>query len=237
MKILAIIPARGGSKGVPQKNIKNMAGKPLIAWTIELACSSGLFDSVIVSTDDAKISGIALKHGADVPFLRPLELAQDDTPTLPVIAHAVNWLKKNKGMEYEYIVLLEPTFPMRTEQHISEAIELLYSSGADSVVSVVPIHGHFNPHWQFTIDKDNTPQIFTGEDISDIVTNRQELPVTYTRNGAIYAFKTELLFEKKPSLYGRKVQAYIMGEEFNTDIDTLDDWGHAERKMNNINKK
>jgi len=237
MKILAIIPARGGSKGVPKKNIKNMAGKPLIAWTIKLAHSSGLFDSVIVSTDDAEISNVALKHGADVPFLRPLELAQDDTPTLPVVVHAVDWLKKNKGMEYEYIVLLEPTFPMRTEKHISEAIKLLHSSGADSVVSVVPTPGHFNPHWQFTIDKDNTPKIFTGEDISDITTQRQKLPVTYTRNGAIYAFKTELLFEKKPSLYGRKVQAYIMGEEYDVDIDTTNDWNHAEKKMDNINKK
>lgn len=230
-KTLAIIPARGGSKGIPRKNIKHLAGKPLIARTIEPARAAGVFDRVVVSTDDAEIADVARQHHADVPFLRPQALAQDETPTLPVIEHAVQWLKENEGVEYEYVVVLEPTFPLRTPEHIKEALALLYESDADSVVSVVPVPGHFKPHWQFLLNDNQTLSVFTGEAVRDIIPRRQELPVTYTRNGAIYAFKANLLFQENPTMYGEKTVGYLMGEEYSVDIDEPDDWDRAEAKI------
>lgn len=234
--VLAIIPARGGSKGIPRKNIKELAGKPLIAWTIETALTSKSIDRVIVSTDDEEIAAVARRHNADVPFMRPRELAEDDTPTLPVIIHAAEWVEKNEGMEYEYIVILEPTSPLRTSQHITEAMALLRENGTDSVVSIIPVPGHYNPHWQFTLDDKNTLRIFTGEEMKDIIPRRQLLPTTYTRNGAIYAFKKNLLFSGAPSIYGNNVIGYRMEEEYSVDIDTLEDWIRAEEKISIMKK-
>lgn len=229
-KTLCIIPARGGSKGIPRKNIKEFAGKPLIAWTIESAKAAGVFDRIIVSTDDKEISEIAQHYEADVPFLRPSELAQDDTPTISVIVHAVQWLEENQEDSFECIVLLEPTFPLRTPQHIKEALSLFNEGDADSVVSVVPVPGHFNPHWQFTINSDQRLTVFTGEDFRDIIPRRQALPTTYTRNGAMYVFKADLLSEDVPNMYGNKVLAYVMEEKYCADIDTQEDWNRTEEK-------
>jgi len=136
-KILAIIPARGGSKGIPKKNIVNINGKPLIQYTIEVAKESKLIDRVIVSTDDDEIAEISEKLGAEVPFIRPAELAKDGTPTFPVIKHALKWLKENEKYKPELIVLLEPTFPLRTVEKVDEAIKVISSDEeADSLRGV-----------------------------------------------------------------------------------------------------
>lgn len=235
-KTLAIIPARGGSKGIPRKNIKNFAGKPLIAWTIETAQKSLAFDRICVATDDKEISDIAKGLGIEVPFLLPPELTQDDSSILRVIAYVLEWFEKNSGQKYEYAVLLEPTNPLRTVNHIKESLEMLSGSNADSVVSVSRVPGHFNPHWQFTIEQGGELTIFTGEGIRDIVPRRQHLPATYYRDGAIYAFKTNLLFSDKPSIYGERALAYVIDEKYTIDIDEPGDWDFAEKKKVDIHK-
>ena len=234
-KILGVITARGGSKGIPGKNIKELAGKPLIAYTIESARASGIFDRIIVSTDDEKIAEVARGYGCEVPFLRPAELAQDATPHVAVLQHAVSFLKEKENYVPDYVVILQPTAPLRTSVHIREAAELLQATGADSVVSVCEVPGHFNPRWQFIIDNSNHLNIFTGEPFSDIVRRRQDLSRTYARNGAVYLFKTGLLFDPaKPNFYGKNVAAYVMKPEVSVNIDTMEDWEEAERKIAGI---
>ncbi len=230
-QILALIPARGGSKGIPGKNIKEFCGKPLIAWSIEAARQSGLVSRVVVTTDYDEIGEIAKKFGAEVPFKRPAELAQDTTPTLPVMIHAVNYLKETENYAPDYVLLLEPTSPGRQMRHIKEAVELILKTGADSVVSVVEVPGRYSPFWQFKVDDNQRMEITTGGSLKNIITRRQNLPKTYTRNGAIYLFKTELLFEHEPSIYGDDTRAYIMDSAYSLDIDTLEDWSEAEDKM------
>lgn len=228
-KILGLITARGGSKGIPGKNIKELAGKPLIAYTIEAAKKSGVFDRLILSTDDEKIAHVAKQYGCEVPFMRPAELAQDTTPHLPVIQHAVQWLSRSDNYVPEFVMLLQPTAPLRQPWHIREAVEFFKKTSPDSLVSVSEVPGHHNPHWQFHVDKNGRLVIFTGEKFSDIIKRRQELPKTYTRNGAIYLFKTDLLFDLiNPSFYGGRVVGYIIDEEYNANIDTQEDWRKAE---------
>lgn len=170
--VLGIITARGGSKGVPRKNIKDLGGKPLIAWTIEAAKESGVFSRIILSTDDEEIAEVGKKYDAEIPFMRPSELAQDTTPTLPVLIHAVNWLKENDNFYPDYTVILQPTVPFRQGWHLHEAVKLLESSGAGSVVSVCEVPGDFNHHWQFQLDEEGRLKIFTGEELKNIIRRR-----------------------------------------------------------------
>lgn len=230
MKILGLITARGGSKGIPRKNVKLLAGKPLIAYAIDAAKESRVFDRIIVSTDDVEIAEVAKQYGADVPFMRPEELAQDVTPTLPVLVHAVEVLKKD-GYAPDAVMLLQPTAPLRRPEHIRESVALFIKSGADSVVSVSEVPGHHNPHWQFNLDSEQRISIFTGEAFKDIVKRRQELPKTYTRNGAIYLFKTGLLFGSAPSFYGNDVRAFVMDAKDSVNIDSLEDFALAESRL------
>lgn len=230
-KILGIIPARGGSKGIPGKNIKEFCGKPLIAWTIEAALESKALSRLVVSTDYEEIAKIAGKYGAEIPFFRPAELAGDKSPTLSVIIHTVKYLMNNEGYKPDFVLLLEPTCPSRKAKHIKEAIDLILRTAADSVVSVVEVPGHYNPFWQFRVDNNQKMEIFTGGSFNKIIIRRQDLPKTYTRNGAIYIFKTELLFSVEPSFYGNDSRAYIMDAANNVDIDTPEDWLEAEKKM------
>ncbi len=236
MATLGIIPARGGSKGIPRKNIKELGGKPLIAHTIQASLESGALDRVIVSTDDEEIAAVARQCGASVPFLRPQELATDTTPTLPVLVHAVEWLKEHEGFSPDITVILQPTTPLRQPRHIQESVDLLRTSRADSVVSMSSVPGHYNPHWQFKVDAENRIAIFTGESLSDIVKRRQDLPLTYTRNGAIYAFKTNLLFQDPPTFYGDDVRAYIMEECYSVNIDSEEDLLLAGEKLRQTNE-
>ncbi|MDD5071977.1 MAG: acylneuraminate cytidylyltransferase family protein [Patescibacteria group bacterium] len=235
MKILGIIPARGGSKSIPLKNIKKLLNKPLIAWTIESALESNL-DRILVTTDDKRIAGIAKKFGADVPFIRPKELATDITGIEPVIKHALNWLKENENYVPDAVALMMPTTPLRPAKHINGAIELFKKTKADSVVAVYEVIANENPHWMLKINDKNRVVLFTGEPLTKIKTRRQELPICYSRNDIIYIFKPKNLYGKTPNLYGKKVELYLMDEFYSIDINTEEDWFVCEQKLKKLRK-
>ena len=238
MKILGIIPARGGSKSIPRKNIKELGGKPLIAWTIEAAKASGVLDRAILTTDDDEIAEVGKRWGIEAPFMRPKELAEDKTPTLPVLQHAVRWLKENDGYNPDAVMLLQPTAPLRQLRHIQEAAEVFKNSGADSVVSVVEIPGHFSPYWAVIENGDGRAELFIGEPIRKRIHRRQEFPKkTFSHNGVIYLFKTELLFnQEEPSLYGDHVRLYPMEQKYSANIDHPEDWELAEIAIEKLRK-
>ncbi len=233
-KILGIIPARGGSQSIPRKNIKQFVGKPLIAWAIESLIKSGVVDRVVVSTDDEEIANVAKKEGAQVPFLRPRELAQDTTPTLPVLQHCVRWLKDHENYFPDYVVLLEPTSGGKRPFHIQGVVDLLLKTGADSVFSVAEVPGVLSPHWQLKLDSENRIELFTGGSMKNVIHRRQDLPKTYYRNSSVYAFKPEVLFSDEPSLYGNDVRAFITDQKYAFDIDTPEDWEFAERQFKRV---
>lgn len=241
MKILGIIPARGGSKSVPRKNIKELGGRPLIGWTIDAAKASGVFDRIILTTDDEEIAEAGKRLHIEVPFLRPKELAEDSTPTLPVLQHAVSWLEEREKYAPEAVMLLQPVAPFRQARHIQEAVELFEKSGVDSVVSVVEIPGHFSPYWAVVEDGGGLAKLFTGDKIYKRILRRQDFPKkTYAHNGAIYLFRTEFLFHPEtPNLYGEKVRIYPMEEKYSVNIDSHEDWELAEmmsRKLGTLDR-
>ncbi|MCY6370510.1 cytidylyltransferase domain-containing protein [Clostridium ganghwense] len=213
-KILAIIPARGGSKGIPYKNIMDICDKPLIAYTIEAAEKSKYIDYTMVSTDDSKIKEVSLKYGASVPFLRPQEISNDTAKSIDVVIHGMNFLKE-KGEKFDYVVLLQPTSPLRTHNDIDEAIEILMNSEDDSLVSVCEVDE--NPAIMRKIKENRLEPIikFTGENL-----RRQELPQVYIFNGALYINKVSMLLEEKVFV-NEKTMPYIMEREKSVDIDNM----------------
>jgi CMP-N,N'-diacetyllegionaminic acid synthase len=219
---LGVIPARGGSKSIPRKNAKVIAGKPLLAWTVESALRSKTLNQVIVSTDDEEIAGIGRKWGARVPFIRPFELAQDDTPTLPVIQHAVSWLESTEGYIPEIVLLLQPTSPLRRTEHIDQAVELLLQTGADSVVSVCL--SEQSPYWMKRLEGD---RVFPFLNKAPEYTRRQELPRVYRLNGALYATRYDVLMRQRRIL-GEDTRAIVMDAESSIDIDSQLDFKIAE---------
>lgn len=233
-RVLAIVPARGGSRSIPGKNIKNFLGKPLIFWTIDAAFKSGVLDRVIVSTDDRKIASIAKKFGAEIPFIRPSRLAGDTTPTLPVLQHAVRWLEKNESYQPDAVMLLEPVSPSRQPFHIREALHEFKKSSADSVVSVTEAPAQYNPHWLFKKNPSGFGELFTGEGARNIIPRRQFLPKVHAKNGAIYIMKPSNLFQNPPSIFGKKVKLYVMGSQYNIDIDEPEDWHRAEENVKRL---
>lgn len=234
-RILGIITARGGSKGIPGKNIKLLAGKPLIAYTIEAAKKSELLDRIILTTDDEKISKIAWGYGCEVPFMRPAELAQDDTPTLPVLVHALRWLEMNEGYKPDAIMILQPTSPLRQHFHIQEAVDLFLKSGADSVVGVTETPHHFNPHRAMVVDENGRLKLFNGNPVRKRIVPRQALPNSYWNNASIYLCKTNFIFdESEPNLFGDRVLPYFMDAKYAIDVDEPKDWDRAEEALKNI---
>ena len=232
-KILGIVTARGGSKGVPGKNIKNLAGKPLIAYTIESAKKSGVFDRIILSTDDPKIAEVAKQYGCEIPFMRPAELAADATQHLPVLRHAVQWLKENEGYYADYSMSLHPTSPLRQPEHIKEAAEIITSTGADSVLGVSPVPGHYTPYRSMTKDAEDRLVLINGQPVRKRIMRRQDLPESYASNGMIYLFKTDNLFkyQEDAGMLGDDVRALVVDPKYNVDIDTPADWEIAEILM------
>ena len=227
MKILAIIPARGGSKGVPGKNIKLLNGKPLLAYTSETALQSQHLTEVMVSTDDSQIAEVAKSLALTVPFLRPIELAQDATPTIDVIIHALLWYQ-NQNIFFDAVCLLQVTSPFRTLTFLNEAIEKFISSGCDSLVSVQKVPHEYNPHWTFEVNQAGHLKIATGE--TEIISRRQELPTAYHRDGSIYITKSEVIL-KTHSLYGKSTAFIESDSEFYVNIDTIEDWKKAEQMI------
>jgi len=212
---LAVIPARGGSKGVKRKNIRDLDGRPLIAFTIDAARMSSAVDRVVVSTDDQEIADIAAATGAEVPFIRPAELARDDTPTEPVLTHALNELDE----EFDQFVLLQPTSPLRTANHVTEAVEKYTSSEATSLLSV---HQSKNYRWQYTAE--GAEQINFGGDRS----RRQDKQPEFAENGAIYITDVEAYLQTENLMYGQ-TELYKISERSAVDIDTPFDLWLAEQ--------
>ena len=232
MKVLGIITARGGSKGIPGKNLKLLAGKPLLAYTVDTARRSGALDRVILSTEDEAIATAGRDLGCDVPFMRPLDLAHDDTPHLPVIQHATRWMEERVSYRPDAVMILQPTSPLRTAQDIVAAIELLDRSGADSVLSVNEVPAHSHPMRTLRVDNAGNAVLFvSGEPVRKRINRRQDLPPAWVMNGAIYACRTRVLFDAEPSLYGNRVVAYRMPAERSISIDDLEDWEAAERAV------
>jgi len=227
--ILAIIPARGGSKGIPRKNLFPCAGRPLLAWTCDAALGSRRVTRAVLSTDDAEIAQVGRSAGLDVPFMRPAELAGDRTPCLSVVTHALEALRAAEGYRPDAVVLLQPTAPLRTAAHVDDALDALLAGGCDSVVSVAEIPRHFSPHWQFVV-QNGCLRVFTGEPLGCLVPNRQQLAATYFRNGAIYAFWRSTL-EGHGNLYGERCAAYVMPWDDSANVDDLDDIRMAERRL------
>ncbi len=228
--VIAIIPARGGSKRIVKKNIAVVKGKPLIGYAIEVAKLVSSISEVLISTDDEEIANIARVYGADVPWLRPAHLAQDDTPSIDVVIHSVEWAKKQFGSQLQFGVLLEPTAPLRTSEQISKAIEILRSSDADSVVSVSEIPHVFNPEEILTI-KDQFLIPFNKKRTMDNRLPRQSQKPYYAQNGLVYAFRIDRLLEKR-SLYGKKCSPMIVDWSYFLDIDNPSDLILAEHKIN-----
>jgi len=232
MKILGLIPARGGSKGVPGKNIKVLAGKPLIAYTVEQVNASVQVDRLILSTDDKAIADVAKSIGLEVPFIRPSELANDTAGSLAVVQHALDFVEA-QGEKYDAVCLLQVTSPYRPEGDIDAAIELFKNTKPDSLVSVRKVPDEFNPHWTFEIGRDNRLNIATGED--KIIPRRQELPPAYHRDGAIYISSVETI-RNKGSLLGDDIVAFPIDSPKLINIDTMDDWDAAVEFYEGMNK-
>ena len=231
MKVLGIITARGGSKGIPGKNLKLLAGRPLLDYSIDAANDTPL-DRLILSTEDKKIADAARSLGCEVPFMRPAELARDETPHLPVIQHAVKWLQDQQGYKPDIVLTLQPTSPLRSAADIAAALRMLELADADSVVSVNEVTAHAHPMRMLKVDDHGLAKLFaTGEPVRNRINRRQDLPKAWVMNGAIYACRTEVLFGAQPSLYGDRVVAYPMPPERSISIDDLEDWEAAERAI------
>lgn len=229
MKVLGIIPARGGSKGVHRKNIRPLCGKPLLAYTADAALASVRLARTILSTDDEEIADIGRSLGLDVPFIRPVELAEDATATFPVILHAVAKLE-SQDERYEAICLLQPTNPLRSAEDIDNCIEILETSGADSVISILPVPHVYNPKWVYWRSPNGEMTLSSGD--TEPVTRRQDLPPAFHREGSVYVTKRTVLSEFG-NLYGRNVRGYEMDEANSINIDTQDDWERAEGMIKN----
>lgn len=221
-KILGIIPARGGSKGVPRKNIRMLVGKPLVAWTIGEAKKSKIIDMCIVSTEDEEIKAVAEAWGGNVPFIRPAELAQDDTPGIEPVLHAIKMIPG-----YDFVVLLQVTSPLRTVKDIDGAIAYCLDNGCETCVGVTEVE--HSPYWMYRMDEQMRlqPILKIAKEESY---QRQKLPKVYQLNGAVYVSSVAFLQAKK-DFVGGETKGYIMSREHSYDIDTMLDFEVAEVLM------
>lgn len=221
--VVALVPARAGSKGIPGKNTRLLAGRPLLAHAIAAGLAQPLIDRVILTTDCPEMADAGLKAGAEVPFLRPADLAADDTPMLAVLRHAVGFLE-SAGWTPGVVVLLQPTAPFRRQQDLAKALELILADAqAESVVSVEEVPAHYSPHMVMKVDGGRLVN-FLPE--GQRLTRRQDAPKAYTRNGQFYITRAATLM-RKSSIYGEISLPFITGHKA-VNLDTLDDWAAAE---------
>ena len=231
-KVIAIIPARGGSKRLPRKNIRPLNGKPMIAYAIRAALGAKGVDRVIVSTDDKEIAAIAKKYGAEIPFLRPMELATDTATTVSVLQNAVNWLKEKVDYEVDIVILIQPTSPLVLPEDIDQAIEKLQATGANSCLSVCEIRER--PEWMYEF-VDGKVRPYLALETREIRT--QDLKKLYRINGAVYAIKKDFLMKNGRVIDDKSMEAIIMPPERSVDIDELQDFLLAEILMKQLNDK
>ena len=226
-RILGLIPARGGSKGLPGKNLRELGGKPLIAWSIEASRQSRFVDATLVSTDCPQIAESARRYGAEAPFLRPAELATDTARSFDAILHALAW-RQSQGHADDLVVVLQPTSPLRTGADIDRAVELFFARRAEAVVSVCEVEHH--PWWTNTLPEDGNMGDFLRPEALN--RNRQELPPHYRLNGALYLAAIPFL-QEAGSFYGPRTYAYLMPRERSVDIDSGLDLQSAELLLKN----
>jgi CMP-N-acetylneuraminic acid synthetase len=231
-QVLALITARGGSKGLPRKNVLPLAGRPLIAWSIKAALEAACAPRVVVSTDDQEIAQAALAWGAEAPFLRPAALAQDDSPHIEVILHAVEWLAHNQGYEPQWVLLLQPTSPLRVAQDIDDALALARAHGAASVVSVREAPDH--PWLLQTLDQAGRLRQFMPTPAGYL--RRQDFPAVHALNGAIYLVERHRLLKSR-ALMDRETLALVMPPERSLDVDTAWDFHLARLILEDLHGK
>jgi CMP-N-acetylneuraminic acid synthetase len=227
MSLVAIVPARAGSKGIPGKNIKPLCGKPLLAYTAEVIHASRIFDYALLSTDSEEIAAVGQAAGLEAPFPRPPELALDNTPMLAVIKHALSWLEIHFGA-LDSIALLQPTQPLRTPEDVVSAVKLLKERRCDSVASVVPLPLHMCPDYVMRVDEQGRLINFLPEGTR--VMRRQDARPAYVRDGTVYTMHTETI-RNYQSLYGPTCLPLIIPPERSVNLDSEADWQEAERRL------
>jgi CMP-N,N'-diacetyllegionaminic acid synthase len=225
MRVLGLVPARGGSRGVPRKNIRLLGGKPLLWYTAQAARQAQRLTRIVLSTDDEEIAEIGRRAGLEVPFLRPQDLAQDDTPMLPVVRHALEFVEAG-GEPYDAVCLLQPTNPLREPQDIDGCIQLLWETRADAVITTLPVPYEYNPHWVYFTEPDGRLRLSTGE--AAPVPARQGLPPAVHREGSVYVSRRANIVEHG-TLYGSHLVGYPIHPSRSINIDGPDDWALAER--------
>jgi CMP-N,N'-diacetyllegionaminic acid synthase len=224
--VLAIIPARQGSKGIPRKNIRSMAGTPLLVYTARAALRASSLARVLLSTDDPEIAAIGRRAGLEAPFLRPAELSLDSTPMVEVVLHAIAWVRAG-GLDFEAICVLQPTSPLRTAATIDRCVSLLWERDVDSVISVRPVPPEYNPHWTYFEAADGLLEpCMRGPEIS----RRQELPPAYHADGSVFVVKTKVVTGER-SLKGKRVLGAVSPEEEAADLDTEQQWHDLEKRL------
>lgn len=225
--VLGLIPARGGSKGILRKNIRKMAGRPLLAYTANAALGSALLSRVVLSTDDPEIVAIGDSLRLEVPFLRPAELAVDTTPMIDVVLHALEWFRV-KGLDYDAVCLLQPTSPLRSAATIDRCIAALWEHDVDSVISVRPVPTEHNPHWVYF----KTPEGLLKPSVSESVEIpcRQQLPPAYHADGSVFVAKTNMVLSQH-TLKGKRIFGVLSPESEAVDLDTEEQWQALERRL------
>jgi CMP-N,N'-diacetyllegionaminic acid synthase len=223
-RVLGLVLARGGSKGVPRKNLRLLSGQPLIAYTADAARAARRLARIVVSTDDDEIAEVARQWGLEVPFLRPSELAQDDTPSLPVVQHAIACLEA-RGDTFDAVCQLQPTSPLRAPGEIDSCIDLLEVQSADCVMTVARVPDEYNPHWVYFRDADGVLRLSTGAPAP--LPRRQVLPPAYHRDGSVYVTRRDVIVQGN-SLYGSRVLGVVMDGAGRVNIDRPEDLEHAE---------
>jgi len=228
-EILGIIPARGGSKSIPGKNLYLCAGRPLICYSFDVAKESRCLTRTIVSTDSEDIAACAYDNGIEVPFMRPAEFAGDTTSMKAVVLHTIEALRALDGYDPDILVLLQPTSPLRKAIHVDEVVERLRETGADSVVSVSPVPSHYHPQWQLRMEE-GVLATYMGDPMGSVATRRQNLDSTLFRDGAVYALWTRTV-KTYDNLYGESSVGYMMSEEDSVNINEMMDLHLAELSL------
>jgi CMP-N-acetylneuraminic acid synthetase len=224
--VLGLVPARGGSKGVPGKNVRPLAGHTLLEYTVRAARESTVLDRVILTTDSLEIADAGRRAGLEVPFMRPAALAADDTPMVPVIEHALGEIARH-GWSPDIVVLLQPTSPLRRPEHIRDAVAMLRETEADSVVTVVELPRHLSPDYVMRIDGGRLKP-FLPEGAR--VTRRQDARPAYSRDGTVYAFRRSTI-EQLGGIYGNDCRPLLIDTNDSLSIDSQADWDEAERRL------
>jgi CMP-N-acetylneuraminic acid synthetase len=224
MRVLGLVPARGGSKSIPRKNLKRLGGVPLLEYTAKSALAAERITRCVLSTDDPEIAEMGARYGLEVPFRRPAHLATDTAGMLPVVQHALTWFAE-QNETFNAVCLLQPTHPFRAPGDIDGALALFERTEADTVITVVPVPQRYSPHWIYLKSPDGTLRLSTG--VSEPIPRRQDFTPAFRREGSVYITRTFVLMERN-SFYGPRTLGYEVDPSLDIDIDEESDWSRAE---------